>query len=303
MKPGRLKVSVIGAGKVGAVLGAALRAAEHDVVAVTAVSEASRERAETLLPQVPVLPVDEAVRAAELVLFAVPDDALAPLVAGLAEGGHIRAGQILVHTSGRQGISVFEPARGLGAVGVAVHPVMTFTGMSLDLARLQDAAFGVTADPVFLPIAQALAVEMGGEPVLIDEEDRPLYHAALAHASNHLTTIAGQSAALLARAGVEDPSRMLRPLMLASLENALAAGEDALTGPVARGDEDTLEVHVRALEALVDSDPGAEDLLGAYRELAVATARRALQAGRLRAETASRIIRRLTLGPVKEDQS
>lgn len=84
-KPGRLGVGIIGAGKVGAVLGAALRAAEHAVVGVHAVSESSRDRADALLPGVPVLDIPEIVRRSELVLLAVPDDALAPLVQGLAD--------------------------------------------------------------------------------------------------------------------------------------------------------------------------------------------------------------------------
>nr|MBW4096380.1 NAD(P)-binding domain-containing protein [Acidobacteriota bacterium] len=86
-KPGRLGVGVIGAGKVGAVLGAALRAAGHAVVGVSAVSEESRERAENLLPGVPILEIDQVVERAELVLLAVPDDALGPLVEGLAKLG------------------------------------------------------------------------------------------------------------------------------------------------------------------------------------------------------------------------
>lgn len=298
MKPGRLKVSVIGAGKAGAVLGAALRAAEHDVVAVTAVSEASRERAETLLPGVPVLPLDEAVRAGDLVLFAVPDDALEELVAGLAGAGHLRTGQIVLHTSGRHGLGVFAPARELGAVPIAVHPAMAFTGMSLDLTRLQDCAFGVTADPVFLPIAQALAVEMGGEPVVVDDADRVAYHAALAHASNHLVTLVAQSSQLLGSIGVEDPARVLGPLLRASLENALASGESALTGPVSRGDAQTVAAHADALERRAEENPDEADLLTAYREMAVATARRALASGRISAEAAGRIIERLTLGGV-----
>jgi predicted short-subunit dehydrogenase-like oxidoreductase (DUF2520 family) len=100
-RPGRLGVGIIGAGKVGAVLGAALRAAEHQIVGVHAVSDASKERAEMLLPGVPVLEIPEILRRAELVLLAVPDDALADLVSGLAAAGHWQVGQLVVHTAGR----------------------------------------------------------------------------------------------------------------------------------------------------------------------------------------------------------
>ena len=108
-----------------------------------------------------------------------------------------RSGQIVVHTSGRYGIGVLEPAQRRGAVPLALHPVMTFTGTSLDVDRLVGASFGVTAPAAFLPVADALVLEMEAEPVHVDEDARPLYHAALAHASNHLVTLVASSADLL----------------------------------------------------------------------------------------------------------
>ncbi|TJY70113.1 DUF2520 domain-containing protein [Arthrobacter sp. CAU 1506] len=288
-RPGRLGIGVIGAGKVGAVLGAALRGVGHAVVGVSAVSEDSRERAENLLPGVPVLQIPEIVERAELVLLAVPDDALPELVEGLAAAGVWQPGQLVVHTSGRFGTGVLAPARAKGAIPLAIHPAMTFTGMSLDLARLTDCSFGVTAEATVLPIAQALVVEMGGEPVVIAEQDRTLYHAALAHASNHLVTIAAQSAQLLAEAGVEQPDRVLSALMRASLENALASGESALTGPVARGDAGTVRSHHEALLRR-EVDSGSTDIRLAYEELARSTAQRALERGLLKEAQATEIL-------------
>lgn len=296
-RPGRLGVGIIGAGKVGAVLGAALRAAEHAVIGVSAVSEASLERAEMLLPGVPVLSIPEIIERSELVLIAVPDDALPDLVEGLAKLGAWQPGQLVAHTSGRFGISVLEPARVMGAIPLALHPAMTFTGMSLDLARLPDCSFGISAPSAVLPVAQALVVEMGAEPVVIDETHRPLYHAALAHASNHLVTITAQSTQLLTDIGVEQPHRMLGPLMRASLENALSAGEGALTGPVARGDTGTVEAHLSALD-----DQPAADIQAAYRSLAIATAQRAVERGLLSEAQGSAISRVLALGHEESDE-
>ncbi|HEY4613848.1 MAG TPA: DUF2520 domain-containing protein, partial [Citricoccus sp.] len=173
--------------------------------------------------------------------------------------------------------SVLDPVRAAGAIPLAIHPAMSFTGLSLDIARLADCLFGVTADPIVLPVAQALVVEMGGEPAVIAEADRGTYHAALAHASNHLVTLTAQSAQLLASIGVEQTDRMLAPLMHASLENALANGDGALTGPVARGDVGTVRRHLEVLEAEgVPADVGQ-----AYRAMARATAVRALMRGAL----------------------
>ena len=192
---------------------------------------------------------------------------------GLAKLGAWQPGQLVAHTSGRFGVGVLHPVRAAGAVPLALHPAMTFTGMSLDLTRLLDCTFGVTADAAMLPIAQALVVEMGAEPVAIAEGDRRMYHAALAHGSNHLVTLVAQASQLLREVGVDAPERMLGPLLRATLENALASGESALTGPVARGDVGTVAAHARALR---EHDGGAGgDILEAYLAMARATARRA----------------------------
>ena len=278
-----LRVGIVGAGRVGAVLGAALRGAGHDVVAVSAVSEASRDRAELLLPGVPVLPVPEVVAAAQLVVLAVPDDALADLVAGLHSTGTWRPGQLVAHTSGRHGLAPFAPVAET-VLPLAIHPAMTFTGTSLDLSRLAECCFGITAPEEMRPVAETLVVEMGGEPVWVPEESRGRYHAALAHGSNHMVTLVAQALEILRSAGIDPADRVLRPLLQASLDNALASGDAALTGPVARGDAGTVAAHLHELADL------PQDIRPAYRGLARATALRATRAGRLRGDVAETIL-------------
>ncbi|MCB0916343.1 MAG: DUF2520 domain-containing protein [Actinobacteria bacterium] len=273
--PPRLTVGVVGVGRAGSVLAAALDRAGHRVVAVHAVSDTSRLRAEALIPQATLMTVPEVLKAAELVLVTVPDDVLPGLISGLAESDQIQPGQFLVHASGRYGVSVLAPATKAGALPLALHPVMTLTGTSLDLSRLAGCPFGVTAPEVLRPVAEALVVEMGGEPVWVAEQDRALYHAALANASNHLVTLVAQSMDLLERAGVADPGRMLGPLMSASLDNALRHGDPALTGPVVRGDAATVEKHLDSLAAV------SGESRTAYLAMARLTADRALAAGLL----------------------
>ncbi len=282
--PARLRVGVVGAGRVGAVLGAALSAAGHPVVAVSAVSAASRQRAAALLPDAAVRPVPDVVAAADLALLAVPDDVLPGLVAGLAATGAVRPGQLVAHPSGRYGADVLAPALRAGALPLALHPAMTFTGTSVDLTRLRGAAFGVTAPDPLRPIAEALVLEMGGEPVWVPEASRALYHAALAAGANHLVTLVAQARDLLAAAGVADPARLLGPLLAAALDNALHQGDAALTGPVARGDAGTVAAH---LEALAAAYPEA---VPAYVALARLTADRALAAGRLAPTAAASLL-------------
>lgn len=282
--PARLTVGVVGAGRVGSVLGAALARAGHRVTGTYAVSEASRARAAELLPGVPVKDVAAVVAGAELVLLAVPDDALGHLVAGLAATGVWQAGQIVVHTSGRHGVGILDPARAQHVLPLALHPAMTFTGTAMDLDRLVDCAFGVTADDALRPMAEALVLEMGGEPVWIAETDRTAYHLALAHGANHLVTLTSEAMQILASAGVEDPQRVLGPLMRAALDNALRLGDAALTGPVARGDVGTVEDHLRELDRL------SPEIRRTYVAMARATALRALDSGRLRPASAEPLL-------------
>jgi predicted short-subunit dehydrogenase-like oxidoreductase (DUF2520 family) len=282
--PVRLSVGVVGTGRVGSALGAALARAGHRVVAASGVSEASRERARRYLPGVPLTQPPEVVARAGLVLLTVPDDALPGLVAGLAATGAELAGRLLVHTSGRYGTRVLQPATERGALPLALHPVMTFTGRPDDIDRLAGVSFGVTAPDKLRPAAEALVIEMGGEPVFIREEDRGLYHAALASVANHLVGLVAEASDLLRAAGAADPGRMLGPLLFAALDNALRLGDAGLTGPVARGDAATVARHVEVLGA---ASPRA---LAAYRALARLTTGRALAAGLLAAPDAERLL-------------
>lgn len=292
-RPARLTVGVVGAGRVGCALAAALQLAGHRPVAVSGVSERSRSRAAELLPGVPLVEPAEVLARAELVLLTVPDDALPGLVTGLAETGAVRPGTLVAHTSGRYGADVLAPALRAGALPLALHPVMTFTGTPVDVQRLAGCSFGVTAPEELRLAAEALVIEMGGEPEWVAEETRPLYHAALAMGANHLVTLVAQSMELLRESGVSAPDRMLGPLLGAALDNALRSGDAALTGPVARGDAGTVAAHVRELgRHAPQSVPG-------YLAMARATADRALDQGLLKPELAEDLLDVLSEGDDK----
>ena len=125
---GRLGVGIVGAGRVGPVLGAALAGAGHAIVGISAISAASIDRAEAMLPDVPFLTVPEIIERSELVILAVPESELESLVAGLAATGAWLPGQLVLHTSARHGLAALDPARAAGAIPLAVHPAIAFTG-------------------------------------------------------------------------------------------------------------------------------------------------------------------------------
>jgi predicted short-subunit dehydrogenase-like oxidoreductase (DUF2520 family) len=282
--PARLRVGIIGPGRAGTALGRALARAGHVITAASAASAASKERVRDNFPGAELTDPASVLAAADLVLLTVPDDVLPGLVEGLAATGAAYAGRLVAHASGAHGVRVLDPATRAGALPLAMHPVMTFTGREDDVDRIKGVSFGVTAPEPVRPAAEALVIEMGGEPVFIAEENRPLYHAALAFAANYLVTLVAESASLLAAAGADDPDRMLGPLLGASLDNALRFGDAGLTGPVARGDGSTVAAHLAAIRA---ADPHA---LPSYLALARLTAERALAAGRLSASDAERLL-------------
>ncbi|MFM9877332.1 MAG: Rossmann-like and DUF2520 domain-containing protein [Rhodoglobus sp.] len=229
-RSGRLGVGIVGAGRVGPVLGAALAGAGHAIVGITAVSAASRDRAEAMLPGVPILEIPELVERSELVILAVPESQLATLVAGLAATGAWQPGQLVLHTAPGIGTSVLAPALAAGAIPLAIHPAMVFTGTSIDLVRLRESFCAVTAPTPVQPIGQALVVEMGAEPILIAEADRPAWAEAVSTATSFSSAIVGQAVGLLGGIGVESPGSVLGPLVRSSVETALQSAVDPELG-------------------------------------------------------------------------
>jgi predicted short-subunit dehydrogenase-like oxidoreductase (DUF2520 family) len=267
------------------VLATALDRAGYALSAVAGESAASRTRIEMMLPGAAVAKPSVVARTSDLLLLTVPDDSLDNVVRMLSASGAIHAGQFVVHTSGRHGLDVLEPAVRLGARPIALHPAMTFTGTDLDLDRLPGCVFGVTARAGERPVVEQLVADLGGRTAWIAERDRILYHAALAHGSNHLTTLVNQSMDLLRKATPDiDPSDTLRPLLSAALDNALSYADAGLTGPIVRGDVETVRQHLDRLRT------EAPPILDAYLALARATAGRALVSGRLDARRAAAIL-------------
>ena len=281
----KLRIGVVGAGRVGAVLAAALRSAGHEVVAAAGESDASRGRIRALLPGVTVAKPTDVARSCDLLLLTVPDDMLSNVVTMLSASGAVRAAQVVVHTSGRHGLAVLEPARQVGARTIAMHPAMTFTGTAVDLPRLRGCVFGVTAEGTDRALAESLVADLGGRRMWVPEERRTLYHAGLAHGANHLVTLVAEAMEILSAAGAEDPAATLRPLLTAALDNALEVGDAALTGPIVRGDVETVRAHVADLLA------NAPQTLPSYVAMAHATLDRAVTDGRLLPIRATKMVR------------
>ncbi len=222
MDSSRLGVGVIGAGKIGPVLASALAGAGHAIVGITSPSE-DRERVEAMLQGVPFLTPAEICERSELVLLALPDSELPGFVEGVAATHGWRSGQIVAHTSIAHGLDALAPAVAQGVIPIGLHPLMEFSGWSMDRTRMAGAWCVVSAPPVASPIAHALAVEMGLEPLAISEDNRAHVASAVALATSFSHTTIEEAASRLRLAGVANPGVVMAALVGSSVDNALRA--------------------------------------------------------------------------------
>jgi predicted short-subunit dehydrogenase-like oxidoreductase (DUF2520 family) len=213
----------------------------------------------------------EACRDAGAALLCVPDSAIAEAAATVADA--VPPLDLVGHTSGALGLQALAPALEAGASGFALHPLQTIPDGDTDFTGCPCAIAG--SDAGALRFAGELAERLGMRPFELDDEHRAAYHAAASIASNFLVALQESAAELLGATGAEDPRELLSPLVLRTAANWSERGADALTGPIARGDERTVERHLAALR---ERAPELVDLYLALAERTRALAAR--QAGR-----------------------
>lgn len=235
MKQGRLNIGIVGDDMVGIAVATALQEAGHLVVAVPAIS--TKDEIELLFPSAKQLAAEEILSAADLVILAVADDRIISTVADLAQSNSWRQGQLVVHLAAGFGHEALEEATALGAIALAIHPAMHFTGTSLDLRRMKESYFAVSAPQVALPIAQALVIEMGAEPIIIDAAQRASYAEAIEVASNFSALIVNQAVGLLSKAGVPNPALVIAPVIESAVDQALSKGHRSPDPSELLGDE------------------------------------------------------------------
>ncbi|ABU59755.1 Rossmann-like and DUF2520 domain-containing protein [Roseiflexus castenholzii] len=258
-----ITIGIIGAGRAGGALAAAFADAGYRVVALS--SQAS-ESARALAQQIGAIAVDapvEVARAASLVFLTTPDAAIAPVCRTIAEARGWRVGQYVVHCSGALGREALADAAGVGALTGCFHPLQTLAGPTT-AARLQGAYVAVDADPSLAVVLREMAHAIGAIPFDLDSRCRALYHTAAVMVSNYTVALYACGMRLLENAGVPDEvqARALLPLLRGAVESLeRATPSEALTGPIARGDDATVARHIAALEAQMPQ------LLPIYREL------------------------------------
>ncbi|MEA2000963.1 MAG: Rossmann-like and DUF2520 domain-containing protein, partial [Actinomycetota bacterium] len=231
-----MRILLVGPGRAGMSLAMAALAAGHDLVAIVGRTIESSERGAAMVDSVPLTMGDE-LPDADLLLIAVRDGAIEAVAAGLA--GHVTGIGAAVHVSGLTSVTVLRPLRDVGLHVGSFHPLQTLPTPKAGAARLAGAFIAVTAEPPLQQQLEALAVDLGATPFVLDDAVKPLYHAAAAAAANFPLAALAMAADMFEEAGVSWAAA--RPLVEAVVANAFELGpRAALTGPVARGDTETV---------------------------------------------------------------
>ena len=233
-------IAIVGRGRVGSSLASAAEAAEIPVRLAASADAA------------------DAASGATAALICVPDDAIREVAAAVALAEHPPA--LVGHTSGATSLDALDAVTAAGAAAFSLHPLQTFPRLDTAVAGIPAATAG--SSEAAESFAEGLALALGMRPVAVPESQRAAYHAAACIASNFLIALEESASGLLASAGIEDGRQLLAPLVLASAANWAEHGADALTGPIARGDLETVERH---LAALAETAP---ELIPLYEALA-----------------------------------
>jgi predicted short-subunit dehydrogenase-like oxidoreductase (DUF2520 family) len=243
-------IGIAGAGRVARALGRILRERGEPVVAVASRDDAHSAAAARFIGGAVAVPYSELPRHADRVLIAVSDSAIREVASTLAVAG-FKSGAAL-HTCGAHGPEILAPLAAAGVSCGALHPLQTFATAEQGLSVLPGAAFAITGDGAAREWAEQIVRLLQGLPLRIPASHRTAYHAAAVMASNYTAGLIHAAVSLMGQAGVDEPAalRAIGPLVRASVENALALGPvEALTGPVARGDLETVSRHRSALAA------------------------------------------------------
>ncbi|HZA20440.1 MAG TPA: DUF2520 domain-containing protein [Actinomycetota bacterium] len=286
----RLRVALIGAGVVGTAVTEVLRRAGHEVTGVSSRRAESAERSAARLATRTFDHKSE-LPPADVLLLGVPDEAIGPVVSEIAQP--LAPGAVVVHFAGALGIEPLAEASAAGAGVAALHPVQTFPDVERGIERLPGSAWGVTASPEIESWAGGLiAADLGGLPVIVLEEARPVWHAAAASTSNGIAALLAAGEAMLAAIGIVEPHRVLGPLAAGTVANASERGAaESLTGPVVRSETTSIARH---LDGLTDASPQlAED----YARISGVIVDAAMRAHRIEKDEAEKMLELLENRP------
>ncbi|MGZ3606667.1 MAG: Rossmann-like and DUF2520 domain-containing protein [Syntrophales bacterium] len=282
-------VAILGLGKVGTAVGFLLRQAGYRIVAVASRSKASLTQGIVYTGGKPYLNFSKAALAANCVIIATSDDAIAHVCEQISSEGGIKPDDKVIHMSGAGGLDLLESAQVAGAHVACIHPLQSFPDVDSAVRNIPGSTFGITSADEIKEWSVQVVRDLGGVPFFISDADKPLYHAAACIASNYLTTLIHMVEEIYQSIGMsrEEAMRAIWPLVMGTIANIETKGTvQALTGPVARGDAGTVKKHTDAVRQKLPA------LLQAYRALGILTADLGLKKKTLSPRTA-RLIKKI----------
>jgi predicted short-subunit dehydrogenase-like oxidoreductase (DUF2520 family) len=279
----RLKIGFIGAGTVGTALAVRLNRQGYDITAVASRSTASAQRLSDMVGKVAVFSAPQEVADhADLVFITTPDDAI-PVIVDLV---HWHQGQAVVHCSGADSLDVLEPARIVGSRVGSFHPLQTFASIQKAIDNLPGSTFALEAEGPLLETLKELAVSLEGRWIKLGAGDKAAYHTAAVMTSNYLVTLVKLSTDLWATFGIprDQAIQALLPLLKGTMNNIENLSvPNALTGPIARGDIGTVQIHINTLKETAPS------ILPVYCQMGLQTVPVALAKGKIGADQAKQL--------------
>lgn len=265
--------AIIGTGMVGTAIGFLLKKAGHAIKAIADPSSAHLKRAQSYITgAVCCRYPSQAAGLADCILITTPDDLIASVCAEIVDGYSVKSKKIF-HLSGAGGLDLLAPAARAGALVASIHPLQSFSSIDSAISNIPGSYFGVTAAAGVKKNSSDIVRDLGGIPIYITPEQKPLYHAAACIASNYLVSLMSIVESIYLSIGIseKDARRAYLPLVYGSLKNIEKQGcSNALTGPIARGDSGTVQKHI---EAMARNLPGFSSLYSNLGMVAVELAR------------------------------
>jgi len=283
-------IVIIGPGAVGQTLGILASCAGLRVVAVGARRIERAGHLAGLIPGAQALPVEQATTLGDLVLLTVSDDAIEALCRNLSAADAFKPGSVVAHCSGALDSEILAPAKTAGCAVGSMHPLATFASPQRAIESIKNSYCFIEGNRQAAGVLERFALAIGAHPARLNRAQKPLYHSAAVMACNYVTALIDAAAELMAQAGIDRSTALeaLAPLVCATVDNVTSAGpQAALTGPIARGDVDTLRRHLSAMA-------GLDELSALYRRLGLWTLGLAKRKGSLADQPAKSIFELLS---------
>jgi len=270
-----LKLGFIGAGTVGTALAVRLSSKGYQVITVSSRSQTSARKLAQAVSGCHAFNNNQDVTdTAELIFITTPDDAIASVVSEI----QWHRGQSVVHCSGALSTDILESAKKLGAQVGAFHPLQTFASVKQAIENIPGSTFAVEAEEPLLSTLKDMATALDGHWIELKANDKVVYHAAAVIACNYLVTLVKLATDLWQSFNIpqSQATQSLLPLIRGTIHNIDTVGiPQCLTGPIARGDIETIKKHLDALQKV------APALLSTYQELGLQTIPIALAKGKI----------------------